>query len=147
MRKTFYRDWREVSVRRKQRSVELRNLGRQDDSFTIVKRYPLPSDGGDEASLLLKKGNLIRDILGAIIRNLYIKLRKRLTLSIPGVGVKFFCKSSLRWNVCQWLRPNSGNKPCQSFASSGSTSCDNVWQRNYKPPEYEDNISYQTDDR
>ena len=59
IRNTFYRDWREVSVRRKQRSVELRNLGRQDDSFTIVNRYPLPSDGGDEASLLLKKGNLI----------------------------------------------------------------------------------------
>ena len=58
MRKKFYRDWREVSVRRKQRSVELRNLGRQDDSFTIVNRYPLPSDGGDEASLLLKKGKI-----------------------------------------------------------------------------------------
>lgn len=65
IRNSFYRDWREVTVRRKQRSVELKNLGRQDDSFTIVNRYPLPNNGGDDASLLLKKGNFIASDIDA----------------------------------------------------------------------------------
>ena len=64
-----------------------------------------------------------------------------------GVGVKFFCKSSLKWNICQWLRPNTVNRPCQSFSSSGSTSCDAVWQRSNNRPEYDDGSSYDIEDR
>ena len=66
---------------------------------------------------------------------------------VLGVGVKFYCKSSIRWNVCQWLRPSSGRTPCQVFLSSGSTSCDNVWLQNSGRPEYDDDISYETNDR
>ena len=55
----FYRDWREINVISNKRSVPIMNLGRKSGSFTIVNRYPLPNDGGDIGSLLLKKGILI----------------------------------------------------------------------------------------
>ena len=70
-----------------------------------------------------------------------------LVTTVSGVAIKFFCKSSLKWNICQWLRPNTVNRPCQSFSSSGSTSCDAVWQRSNNRPEYDDGSSYDIEDR
>ena len=53
------------------------------------------------------------------------------------MAIKFYCKSSLPWNVCQWLRPGSGDKPCQTFANPVPTSCDSVWKK-WHNKEYDD---------
>ena len=49
---------------------------------------------------------------------------------------KFYCTSSIDWNVCQWLR-HGNEKPCQTFANPGAKSCDNAW-RSWNNLVYED---------